>query len=30
MLQELAERDNLTAIDKDLLVKAGLISKMIC
>ena len=27
MLQELAERDNLTAIDKDLLVKAGLISK---
>ena len=27
MLQELAERDNLTAIDKDVLIKAGLISK---
>ena len=27
MLQELAERDNLTAIDKDVLVKAGLMSK---
>lgn len=27
MLQELAERDNLTAIDKDILIKAGLLSK---
>ena len=27
MLQELAERDNLTAIDMDVLIKAGLISK---
>ncbi|MCM1030799.1 MAG: 50S ribosomal protein L15 [Oscillibacter sp.] len=27
MLQELAERDSLTAIDKDVLIKAGLISK---
>lgn len=27
MLQELAERDNLTAVDKDVLIKAGLISK---
>ena len=27
MLQELAERDNLTAIDKDVLIKAGLLSK---
>ncbi|WP_289705727.1 50S ribosomal protein L15 [Bacteroides acidifaciens] len=27
MLQELAERDNLTAIDKDVLIKTGLISK---
>lgn len=27
MLQELAERDNLSAIDKDVLFKAGLISK---
>lgn len=27
MLQELAERDNLTTIDKDVLIKAGLISK---
>lgn len=27
MLQELAERDNLTAIDKNILIKAGLISK---
>lgn len=27
MLQELAERDSLTAIDKDVLIKAGLISR---
>jgi len=27
MLQELAERDNLAVVDKDILVKAGLISK---
>ncbi len=27
MLQELAERDSLTAIDKNVLIKAGLISK---
>ena len=27
MLQALAERDNLTAVDKDVLVNAGLISK---
>ncbi|WP_278717406.1 50S ribosomal protein L15 [Bacteroides caecimuris] len=27
MLQELAERDSLIAIDKDVLIKAGLISK---
>lgn len=27
MLQELAERDSLTAIDKEVLIKAGLISK---
>lgn len=27
MLQELAERDNLSAIDKDVLIQAGLVSK---
>lgn len=27
MLQELAERDNLSAIDKEVLIKAGLLSK---